>query len=113
MAPKSRRRENLEFLVKHYGSQAAVAKLIHPDSPTQPMISQILRNPNFRYSRPRHTFSSAEVKNLEQKIGIPDGWMDRYPLRTAWPVVEQFQKLSTDARSAVNNILIFVDENSQ
>jgi hypothetical protein len=107
----STRKENLRFLVKEYGSQCALAKAIAASSLTQPMISQILNKPR-RIGWGRmgivRSFSSDEARSVEKQLGIPNGWMDKYPLDVAWPLVKKFQKLSPECRQVVSDFIDFV-----
>lgn len=99
------RTRNLAFLVPRYGGQTALADKIKPSKPTQPMISQILGS-----AKKRRLFSNEEVRDIESKLGIPNGWMDGYDFKVAWPLVEKFQKLDREGRDITNDIIDFLNK---
>ena len=102
MATGITRRENLQFLVGCHGTQTDLAKALSHKTLTQPIISSILRR-----KRPLHVH---EARDLEQILGIPNGWLDRYTLRKAWRLIRQFGTLDASTQGLVNALLTFATE---
>ena len=96
----AQRRENLEFLVRSFGSQKALADAVQGAGITQPMISLMLNG--------RKRFLSAhEARLMEVDLKIPTNWIDRYPLHDAWKFWRRFRELSPDVMGLFNEMQAF------
>lgn len=102
--PLADRRENLKFLVETYRTQTALAKTLAHKTLTQPIISLILRR--------RRPLGQCEARDIERKLGIPNGWMDRYTLRKAWGLVRPFSTLDITTQEILNALLKFSEEHA-
>lgn len=91
--------ENLRFLVNCHGSQTQLARRLDHRSLTQPIISSILHR--------KRRFHETEIRHLEMTIGIPKGWMRRVSLRKAWLLCKKYQRLNSDGRRVVDDIVMF------
>lgn len=96
-----RRRENLEYLCITHGSQVALAQAIAESGVTQPMISTILRK--------KRPLWPDEARAIEQELGIPNNWLDRYSLRAAAKHVRKFRELPEEARVLLNEMFAFAE----
>jgi len=67
--PLANRRKQLAILVETYGTQSALARTLSHKSLTQPIISSILRR--------KRPLAEYEARDIELKLGIPKGSMDR------------------------------------
>ena len=105
MASRTFRTDNLRFLVMNiYPGQSALARKLQQRVLRQRTISRILDR-----TSPRR-FSDREVKIVEQKLDIPDGWMDKFQFEQAWPYVKLYQKFPGEFRSPLREIVQFVCE---
>ena len=103
MPDRSFRRENLEFLVACHGSQSEYAKFLDHPTLTQPIISAILRR--------KRMFHDDEARDIERKLGVPETWLDRYPLRKAWSLIRKLRVLSPESQEVLHGLLKFAADN--
>ena len=102
MATGSFRRADLKFLIGCHGTQTAFANALHHRSLTQPIISSIIRN--------KRMFHTSEVRDIEQWLCIPEGWMDRYPLRKAWLHLRKLRNMEADTVRTVHALIKFAGQ---
>lgn len=103
--PVSRsRRENLDFLCRCHGSQSQLARVLADKCLTQPIVSSILR----RKRRMREN----EARDVERKLNIPNGWMDRCNLRKTAPLIREFRALHPSIQELFNSLLDHVQQAS-
>ena len=98
----TQRRENLEYLVRTFGSQKAFADAVPSAGITQPVVSLML-------NRKRRWLSAREAREIEADLRIPTNWMDRYPLREVWRMWRRFRDLPPDTVTLFNEMLTFAE----
>lgn len=101
MSLRSIRRENISYLINLHGTQTRLAEILAHETLTQPIISSILRG--------KRPLRESEARYIEQKVGIPKNWIDKYPLRAAWRLLIRFRRMSEGDRETVNEILSFIE----
>jgi len=102
MSIASFRRENLRFLIACHGTQTAFANALRHRTLTQPIISSIVRS--------KRKFHPSEVLAIEQWLCIPEGWMDRYPLRKAWLHLRKLRHMERDTVRTVHALIKFAEQ---
>ena len=90
--------DNLRFLVTCHGSQTALSKNLAPVL-TQRKISSMIGG--------RRYLREHESRHIEQRLGIPSGWMNRCSLRDGMPLVRQFRTLDATTRDLFNTLIAF------
>lgn len=96
----AQRRENLEYLVRSFGSQKGLADAVPSAGITQPMVSQML-------SRKRRWLSAHEARMVEADLKIPTHWLDRYPLVEGWRLWRRFRELPPETVALFNEMQAF------
>lgn len=95
------RRANLDYLVRAYGSQSALAHAANVSSLTQPVVSTILRR--------KRVLWPDEARAVEANLGIPQHWLDRFEIHQAWRPLLRFRELPPDVRQVFNELAAFAE----
>ena len=95
------RQASLDYLIKIYGSQSELARVLNHPTLTQPVISRIQNK--------KRALRAQEARIVEQVLGIPEGWMDKDGwVRSGWSLIRQFSHLEQSEKEYINRILKFV-----
>lgn len=100
MSVSKLRRENPKRLADSR-TQTKLASDLEHETLTQQIISSIIRG-----KRPLY---NSEARYVEEKPGIPSGWIDMYPLGIkTLLLVREFGKLDAASKEITNKLLQFV-----
>lgn len=91
-------RENLQFLVACHGSQSALSIKLSPVV-TQQKISSMIGGK--RYLREH------EARHIEQRLGIPNGWVKQCSLRLGMPLVREFRAENATTQDLFDTLIAF------
>ena len=91
------RRSNLRSLVNFFGSQTELAAQLAGTHLTQPIISSIVRG--------RRTFQSSEMRLVERKLCIPEGWIEKRQFPRAWIHIRKLTTLDADSIHAIHALI--------
>ena len=95
------RKNNLIYLIQTHGSQTELAKKLNSKSLTQQILSAIQRG--------KRALHSYEAREIEQKLGIPTGWMDHESwLKKGWRHLNTYRKLDASTKLIVDGVNKFV-----
>ena len=101
MRASKMRRENLKRLADSR-TQTKLATDLEHDMLTQQVISSIIRG--------KRILHDSEARHVEMKLGIPLGWMDKYPFKVkTLMLARDFNKLDAASKEIVSKLLQFVD----
>ncbi len=94
------RREAICFLIGKYDTQTDFAGVLKHETLTQPILSSIVRG-----TRPLHEY---EARDVEQILGIPDGWLDkeRWVLE-GWDLIREYRTLGVKEKSIADRMVAF------
>lgn len=98
------RRKNLEDLIKIHNTQTDFANFINHPKLSQPILSSILNK--------KRPFHDQEARYIEQKMGIPETWLDKYPLQEVMPLIRKLRRLDIETQEIFNGLLKFIDKNN-
>lgn len=102
MGISATRKENVSFLIDLNDTQTRLAELLEDESLTQPILSSIVHGKRQLYEK--------EARRIEEKLGIPHMWIDKYPLSKAWRVIIKFRAMSKENKEIANELLKFAEE---
>ena len=96
------RRQNIEELVFFFSTQQRLVDRIPKAGLDQPHISKIVNGRQMLHSR--------EARAIESDLGIPELWLDRYPLNQFHEVWKALQDQPARVRDLVNTALRFAQD---
>lgn len=101
MSVSKMRRENLKHLADSR-TQTKLASDLEHETLTQQIISSIIRG--------KRMLHDSEARYVEGKLGIPSGWIDKYPfgIRTLL-LIREFKSLDATSKEITNKLLQFVE----